>query len=46
MNIFITGGCGYIGTVLVNKLISKGYFVTVLDNQWFGKYLIDPLFFL
>jgi nucleoside-diphosphate-sugar epimerase len=41
MNIFITGGCGYIGTVLVNKLISKGYFVTVLDNQWFGKHLKD-----
>jgi nucleoside-diphosphate-sugar epimerase len=39
MNIFITGGCGYIGTVLVNKLLEKGYFITVLDNQWFGNHL-------
>ena len=39
MKIFITGGCGYIGTVLVNKLLEKGYFITVLDNQWFGNYL-------
>ena len=39
MNIFVTGGCGYVGSVLVNKLLSENYFVTVLDTQWFGNYL-------
>ena len=39
MNILITGGCGYVGTVLTTKLISKGAKVTVLDTQWFGNNL-------
>lgn len=38
MKIIITGGCGYVGTVLVSKLI-KNHFVRVIDNQWFGNYL-------
>jgi nucleoside-diphosphate-sugar epimerase len=39
MNIFITGGCGYVGTVLTKTLLSEGHFVTVLDTQWFGNFL-------
>jgi len=39
MKIFITGGCGYIGSVLTQKLLDNGYEVTVLDIQWFGNYL-------
>ena len=39
MKIFITGGCGYIGSVLNQKLLDNGYEVTVLDIQWFGNYL-------
>tara|TARA_B100001964_G_C14121599_1_gene548581 strand:- start:122 stop:1075 length:954 start_codon:yes stop_codon:yes gene_type:complete len=39
MNIFITGGCGYVGTVLVNYLLNKNHSLTVLDVQWFGNYL-------
>ena len=39
MNIFVTGGCGYKGTVLVPKLLSQGHIVTVMDVQWFGNYL-------
>lgn len=39
MNIFVTGGCGYKGTVLVPKLLARGYKVHVLDAQWFGNFL-------
>ena len=39
MHILITGGCGYTGTVLTNKLLSFGYKVTVIDTQWFGNHL-------
>lgn len=38
-NIFITGGGGYIGTNLTEKLLNDGYKVTVLDTFWFGNYL-------
>ncbi len=31
-NILITGGAGYIGSVLSKSLLEKGYSVTVLDN--------------
>ena len=39
MNILVTGGCGYIGTLLTNKLINSGHSVAVIDNQLFGNYL-------
>jgi nucleoside-diphosphate-sugar epimerase len=38
MNILVMGGCGYIGTVLVEKLIMLNHTVTVFDTQWFGNY--------
>jgi nucleoside-diphosphate-sugar epimerase len=39
MNIFVTGGCGYKGSVLIPKLLARGYKVQVLDAQWFGNFL-------
>lgn len=39
MNIMVTGGCGYVGSVLVPRLVSRGHTVTVIDTQWFGNYL-------
>lgn len=38
MKILVIGGCGYIGTVLVEKLIMLNHAVTVFDTEWFGNY--------
>jgi len=39
MKILLTGGCGYVGTVLTPSLLAQGHDVTVVDIQWFGNYL-------
>jgi nucleoside-diphosphate-sugar epimerase len=39
MRILIAGGAGYIGSVLVPKLLERGYQVDVVDLLWFGCYL-------
>jgi len=35
--VFITGGAGYVGAVLVPNLLEKGYGVTVLDLMIYGE---------
>ena len=39
MNVFVAGGCGYTGSVLVEELLKKNYKVVVLDTCWFGNKL-------
>ncbi|PLZ01923.1 NAD-dependent epimerase/dehydratase [Burkholderia sp. WAC0059] len=41
MNILLTGGCGYIGTVLTGLLLEDGHDVRVVDTQWFGNHLVS-----
>jgi nucleoside-diphosphate-sugar epimerase len=43
-NILVTGGCGYIGTTLVPKLVKKGFNVTVLDNFTFNQQVFAELY--
>lgn len=35
-NILVTGGAGYVGSVLLSELLQKGYNVTCVDNLMFG----------
>ena len=39
MKILITGGCGYVGSVLIPKLLNDGHKITSVDTKWFGDYL-------
>lgn len=38
-SVFITGGAGYCGTLLVPQLLDAGYRVTVFDTCYFGNFL-------
>lgn len=38
MNLLVTGGCGFVGTVLTKRLLDEGHHVTVVDAMWFGNY--------
>ena len=40
-SIFVTGGAGYVGSVLVPKLLAEGHRVTVLDLMIYGDNTLD-----
>ncbi len=39
MHILVTGGSGFIGSILTPKLLDLGHRVTVIDIMWFGNHL-------
>src|SRR3954447_8185131 len=39
MKLLIAGGAGYVGSVLIPKLLERGYIVDVVDLFWFGNHL-------
>ena len=39
MNILVTGGSGYKGSVLIPELLKEGHKIISVDNQWFGNNL-------
>jgi len=41
--VLVTGGCGYLGTVIIEMLLERGFHVTVVDNLAYSQ---NPLFHL
>ena len=39
MKILVAGGAGYIGSVMIPRLLERGYEVDVIDLFWFGNHL-------
>ncbi len=39
MKILVAGGAGYLGCVLIPKLLDRGYDIDVVDLFWFGNHL-------
>ena len=44
LKILITGGAGYLGSILTTKLVDMGHFVTVIDLMEFNKISLSHLF--
>ncbi len=42
MQVLVTGGAGYVGTVLAQELLERGHHVRCLDNLSCGRNLIRP----
>ena len=45
MNVLVLGGAGYIGSLLCDKLVLKGYNVTVIDLLKYSTSSLSHLFF-
>ena len=41
--VLVTGGAGYVGAVLVPKLLDKDYYVKVLDLYIYGDHVLDTV---
>jgi len=41
--VLVTGGAGYVGSVLVPRLLQEGYAVKVLDLFLYGEEVLDPV---
>ena len=39
--VFITGGAGYVGAVMVTHLLEQGFEVTVLDLMIYGEHVLE-----
>ena len=44
MKVLVTGGAGYVGSVVVRQLLANGHRVHVVDNLMFGGQTMLPLF--
>lgn len=44
MNVLVTGGAGYIGSVLVPYLLERGFSVTVIDNLYYKQHSLLQCF--
>ena len=42
IKVLITGGAGYLGSVLTETLLNKGYQVTVIDNLLYKQTSLVP----
>jgi len=42
-SILVTGGAGYVGAVLIPKLLDQGYRVKVLDLYTYGEHVFDDI---
>jgi nucleoside-diphosphate-sugar epimerase len=43
MKVLVTGGCGYVGSVLTQTLCADGHEVVVVDDEWFGNHIKDSV---
>ena len=43
MNVLVTGGAGYLGSILAEALLAAGHSVTVLDNLMYGQHTLFHL---
>ena len=45
MKILITGGAGYIGSVMCEVLLNEGHEITVVDKLLYGPNSLNHLFY-
>ena len=45
MKILLTGGAGYIGSLLATELVNKGHKLTVIDRVDFNLQALNHLFY-